>query len=276
MIDAHQHFWQLSRGDYPWPNESVAPIFRDFRPEDLRPHLREAGITRTVLVQATDTVAETEFLLGTASRCDFVAGVVGWVDLAAGDAAATIDRLRIDRKLKGLRPMLQNIEDTHWILRDEPAPALRHMSATGLAFDALIQPRHLPAIDTLAARHPDLRIVVDHLAKPAMGGGSGPDAAWIAGIEALGRRPNVWCKLSGMITEIGPGWSDADLRPFADHVLRAFGPARVMWGSDWPVVELAGDYGGWTAASHRLLAGFDDAARERVFAGSAQEFYRLS
>lgn len=276
MIDAHQHFWRLSRGDYPWPDESVAPILRDYGPDDLRPHLRRAGVERTILVQATATVAETEFLLKIAAECDFVAGVVGWADLSAPDALPTIDRLRRDPGLLGLRPMLQGIEDTEWILRDDVRPALAHMAGTGLRFDALVQPRHLGAIATLADRHPTLAIVIDHLAKPRMGGIARPDEAWAAGMNALARRPNVWCKLSGMVTEIGPDWREADLRPFADHMLAAFGPARVLWGSDWPVVDLAGGYDAWAAVTRSLLSGLDQAARERVFSGSAQQFYGLS
>lgn len=275
MIDAHQHFWRLSRGDYPWPNPDVAPIFRDFGPDDLRPLLSRAGVTRTVLVQATDTVAETEWLLDLAKEFPVVAGVVGWVDLAAADAIATIDRLRADPLLKGLRPMLQNIAETGWILRPEAQPALAHMAAVGLRFDALIQPRHLPVILTLAEAHPGLGIVVDHVAKPRMGQGASPDADWVAGMRALAARPNVWCKLSGMITEIGPDWRMKDLDPFARLVLTAFGPARCMFGSDWPVVNLAGDYQIWAETALALAAPLSAADKESLFSGSAREFYAL-
>lgn len=275
MIDAHQHFWRLARGDYLWPNESVAPIFRDFGPGDLLPLLARAGVARTVLVQATESLAETEWLLAVAAECPSVAGVVGWVDLAAPDAAAAIDRLRANPALKGLRPMLQSIEETDWILRPELRPALDHMAEVGLRFDALIQPRHLPAISRLAEACPGLAIVVDHLAKPRMGEGRGPEAAWAAGMAALARRPNVWCKLSGMITEIGPGWRRADLAPFAQVVLDAFGPERVMWGSDWPVVNLAGDYLSWLDAARELARGLSPAESGRLFGGSARAFYGL-
>lgn len=275
MIDAHQHFWCLSRGDYPWPNEDVGPIFRDFGPEDLAPLLARAGVARTILVQATDTVAETEWLLGVARDFPAAAGVVGWVDLAAPDAIATIDRLRADPLLKGLRPMLQNIADTGWILRPEVRPALAHMAQVGLRFDALIQPRHLPAILTLAEAHPELPIVIDHIAKPRMGGGAAPDEAWAAGMRVLAARPNVWCKLSGMITEIGPGWQYGDLAPFARLVLELFGASRCLWGSDWPVVNLAGGYQGWVDAARALAGPLSPAEKERLFTGSACAFYGL-
>ncbi|SIN76816.1 amidohydrolase family protein [Vannielia litorea] len=274
-IDAHQHFWTLSRGDYPWPNESVAPIFRDFGPDDLAPLLAAAGIDRTILVQATDTVEETGFLLDLAAGADFVAGVVGWVDLTAPDAMATIDRLRADPALKGLRPMLQNIGATDWILQDAAAPALAHMEATGLRFDALIQPRHLPVIDTLAGRYPGLPIVIDHIAKPVMGGGAAPDAAWLEGIGRLAARANVWCKLSGMVTEAGPEWTDADLAPFAAHVLDAFGAGRVMFGSDWPVLTLASDYATWAQTADRLIAELPAPEQAEVRGGTAARFYGI-
>jgi L-fuconolactonase len=271
MIDAHQHFWQLDRGDYDWPNASVAPIFRDFGPQDLAPLLAEAGVGKTVLVQATPTVAETRYLLQLASRTPFVAAVVGWVDLTAADAIDTIDDLSADPMLRGLRPMLQSIEDTDWILQPAADAALRHMARVGMRFDALIQPRHLPVIAALAQRHPGLPIVIDHIAKPRMGGGAAPDPAWIDGIARLATLPNVWCKLSGIITEIGPDWVPQDLTREAAHVLQQFGPARVMWGSDWPVVNLAGTYASWVAQARAMVK----KQREQVFDRTARAFYGL-
>jgi L-fuconolactonase len=275
MIDSHQHFWQLGRGDYAWPNPSVGQINRDFAPDDLRSLLKRHGIAQTVLVQATDSVAETEFLLQIAAAEAFVAGVVGWVDLAAPDAIATIDRLRGDRWLKGLRPMLQGIEDTDWILRPSVAPALAHMAQVGLRFDALIQPRHLRPLEVIAHRHPSLPIVIDHVAKPRMGQRELPDPDWTKGMQRLSALPNVWCKLSGMITEIGPDWHIDDLRPFAQVVIDAFGPDRLMWGSDWPVVNLAGDYDVWVSASRELLADLPAPAQDRILSGAARAFYAL-
>lgn len=275
MIDAHQHFWRLGRGDYAWPNDSVAPIFRDFAPDDLALLLAQVGVSRTVLVQANDTVAETEYLLEIAARTAFVAGVVGWVDLAAPDALALIDRLRADPMLKGLRPMLQSIADTGWILRPEVQPALAHMQATGLRFDALIQPRHLAPLLTIARAYPALPIVIDHIAKPRMGQGVQPDPDWRAGIAALAACPNVWCKLSGMATEIGPEWQTGDLAPFAQVVLSDFGVERILWGSDWPVLNLASDYPTWLATVQSLTAHLPPSAIAGIFGGNAQRFYGL-
>lgn len=276
MIDAHQHFWQLSRGDYDWPNDTVAPIFRDFGPGDLAPQLAAAGVTQTVLVQATPTVEETEYLLRLARTTDFVAGIVGWVDFEAADASETIDRLAADPMLKGLRPMLQSIDDTDWILRPSAEPALRHMAARGLRFDALIQPRHLGAVATLARRHPDLAIVIDHIAKPRMGAGLVPDPAWRDGMAALAALPNTWCKLSGMVTEIGPGWTAADLAGHGREVLERFGPSRLMWGSDWPVLTLAGSYADWLAQARALAADLSSSEQMQLFDGTARAFYGLA
>lgn len=275
IIDAHQHFWQLARGDYDWPNDTVAPIFRDFQPDDMRPLLRAAGVTQTILVQATDSVAETEYLLDLAAKTDFVAGVVGWVDVAAPDAVATIDQLCQNHLLKGLRPMLQGIEATDWILQDAARPALAHMAHVGLAFDALIQPRHLPVIAELAAQHPDLRIVIDHIAKPQMGAGQLPTEAFVMGMQSLATQPNVACKLSGMVTEAGDIWDFADLTLFAQIVLNVFGPGRLMFGSDWPVINLASDYASWIAFVRDFLAPLSPDAQHRVLAGNAATFYRI-
>lgn len=276
IIDAHQHFWTLSRGDYPWPNETVAPIFKDFAPDDLAPLLKAAGVDKTVIVQATDTVAETVFILDIAVQTDWVAGVVGWVDLSEGDAIATIDQLRQNPRLKGLRPMLQNIEDSDWISQDNVAPALEHMADVGLCLDALIQPRHLRALYGVTKRYPTLKIVIDHIAKPEMGNGRAPDPKWREGMSQLAELPNVHCKLSGMVTEIGPDWQYEDIAPFAEHVLDKFGPSKILFGSDWPVVNLASSYGVWRQTVNRLLSGFSDADRSKIMGGNAQAFYNLS
>ncbi|MDO6731837.1 amidohydrolase family protein [Marinovum sp. 2_MG-2023] len=276
ILDAHQHFWQLSRGDYPWPDESVAQILRDFLPDDLAPHLNANDVAKTILVQATDTVAETEFLLALAEQHAVIAGVVGWVPLDSPDAPDLIDRLRRNPMLKGLRPMLQNIVADDWILRPEVQPALAHMQAIGLCLDALIQPRHLEAIACVAKTYPDLKIVIDHIAKPDMGAGNLPDGNWINGMSALACCPNVFCKFSGMVTEAGPAWSLDQIAPFADHVLNCFGPSKLMWGSDWPVVNLASDYPTWCQTARKLVRHLSEDAQHDVFWRTGTDFYNLS
>jgi L-fuconolactonase len=270
-IDAHQHFWRLDRGDYGWLTPALGPIHRDFGPADLAPHLQRHGIGATILVQAAPTVAETDYLLGIAAATPFVAGVVGWVDLVAPDALARILHLAADKRLVGIRPMVQDIADDDWLLRDELAAALACLARHRLVFDALVLPRHLPRLAVVADRHPDLAIVIDHLAKPPVAaGGREP---WARDIAALAGRPNVTCKLSGLVTEAAPNWTAADLLPYAAHVLSCFGPDRVLWGSDWPVVNLAGGYSAWWQASETLLAALPAAQREAVFGDNARRVY---
>ena len=274
FIDAHQHYWTLGLGHNDWPGPDLEPIFRDFGPGDLKPHLSAAAISRTVLVQAAPNVAETEFLLETAAREETVAAVVGWVDILAADAGRELQRLKAHPKLKGIRPMLQGIDETAWILRPEAIAALDMLPQLDLRFDALIQPRHLPVIAALADRLPYLAIVVDHGAKPFIAEGS--LEPWATDMAALARRPNVHVKLSGLVTEAGGNWSVERLRPYADHLLDVFGADRVMFGSDWPVVLLEAGYAEWFAAAQALTANCTEAERQAIFLGTAARFYGIS
>jgi L-fuconolactonase len=272
-IDAHQHFWRLAERGASWPPPELTPIYRDFLPHDLAPLLDANGIDATVLVQSLPTRADTHFLLQLARATPFVAGVVGWVDLKAADAVQQIDALADNNMLKGLRPMLQDLDDTRWI--DDPAldPAIDAMVRHRLVFDALVLPRHLPSVLALARRHPALGIVIDHAAKPSIASGAVDN--WAAGLTALAALPQVCCKLSGMVTEAAPGWTVADLAPYASIVLDVFGAARVLWGSDWPVVNLASDYAGWMDATSNLLALLSAGERDQVMGLNAIRVYRL-
>lgn len=272
-IDAHQHFWRLAARAGSWPPPELAPIYRDFYPEDLSGLLQEHSIAATVLVQSMPNEDDTRFMLELADRHAFIGAVVGWADLKAADAPRRIARLAAHPKLRGLRPMLQDLDDDRWIDDSALALAVEAMLAHGLRFDALVLPRHLPALLAFAQRYPALRIVIDHLAKPAMT--DEPDAQWLNDMDRLAALPNVHCKLSGMVTEAGPGWTTSQLRPYAHHVLDVFGPGRVMWGSDWPVIRLAANYGDWIRASEALLAHLTDAQRQAVFGLNAQRFYGI-
>lgn len=272
-IDAHQHFWSLARGDYGWLGPDLTPLYRDFGPADLQPLLAAHGVRGTVLVQAAPTLAETQWLLQLAAQHDLVRGVVGWVDMVAPDAPATIATLAANPLLKSVRPMLQDLPDPAWIATTPIAPAVRALVQHGLCFDALVKPPHLPHLLAFAERHPALPIVIDHAAKPDIARGAFSD--WRRSLQALAQLPAIHCKLSGLATEAGPGWSVATLRPFAEAVLELFGPQRVIWGSDWPVLQLAGDYAGWVLACEQLLAPLDAADRHAVWAGNAERFYRL-
>lgn len=272
-VDAHQHFWLLSRGDYGWLTPGLGAIHRDFLPSDIEPLLARHAIAATVLVQAAPTEAETLYMLSLADRHPFVEGVVGWTDFAAPDAPAAIARLARHPKLKGLRPMIQDIADVDWMLRPELEPAFRALVANDLVFDALVLPRHLDNLLRLHQRHPDLRVVVDHCAKPAIA--SGDFTGWADGMRHIAAETSAACKLSGLVTEAGAEWAVERLRPYVDHVLSVFGPERVLWGSDWPVCTLAASYDDWVAATDRLLEGCSDDERQAILGGNAARVYRL-
>ena len=273
-VDAHHHVWRLDRGDYGWLTPSLAPLYRDFTLSDLRALLAAANIEATVLVQAAPTVAETRFLLDVAHESGgLVQGVVGWVDLAAADAIETLRTLSNDALLKSVRPMLQDLDDPDWIVRPEVQPALAALPQLKLRFDALVKPRELKSLLRMLERHPDLAVVIDHCAKPDIAGNGWQP--WAEDLAALARHTRVHCKLSGLVTEAGTHWSVEALRRYADHVLQCFGPERLLWGSDWPVVTLAASYAAWVAATDALLAGVSRADKDRIFGGNARRFYWL-
>jgi L-fuconolactonase len=270
-IDSHQHFWRLSRGDYGWLTPALKPIHRDFESADLSPLLARHAIAGTILVQAAPSEAETRFLLGLAAATPFIAGVVGWVDFEAPDAPARIAALAADPLLLALRPMAQDIPDPGWLARPGLRPAFAAMKAHGLVFDALIKPPQIPALLTLLESETDLPVVIDHGAKPEL---TGADlAAWREGIAALAARPNTVCKLSGLVTEAGPDWSEATLAPAVGHLLTCFGPERLLWGSDWPVVTLAASYDRWLATAEHLTTTLRPAERAAIFGGNAARTY---
>jgi len=271
-IDSHQHFWQLARGDYAWLTPALAPIYRDFLPEHLAPQLSRCGVQATVLVQAAPTVAETGFLLQLAQRHSFIAGVVGWVDFDQPDAADAVARLAANDKLVGLRPMIQDLPDPRWMLQASLAPAIEAMIEHDLVFDALVRPGHLDALLEFATRYPELRIVVDHGAKPPLR--DADLAPWKAGIEAIAGSTRSVCKLSGLVTEAGSAEPES-LAACTDHLLGTFGARRLMWGSDWPVCELVCSYARWDESSARLLATLGDTERQRIYSGTARETYGI-
>jgi L-fuconolactonase len=274
-VDAHQHFWRLDRGDSGWLTPALGPIHRDFAPADLAPLLARSDVAATVLVQAAPTGPETAFLLDIARTTPFIAGVVGWIDFEAAAAGDEITALAREPKLVGLRPMIQDLADDEWMLRSTLAPAIEAMIAADLAFDALVKPRHLPILRRFARRWPALRIVVDHGAKPDIAGGA--FEPWAGEMAALARETGVLCKLSGLVTEAAPGFAPSDLWPFIDALIDAFGPGRLMWGSDWPVVNLASDYGAWLdMACGALARRLRSADRDQVFAQTARAAYRLA
>ena len=271
-IDSHHHFWRVARGDYGWLTADSFPVlYRDYLPGDLAPLLKQCGIDKTILVQGAQTIAETEFLLEIADATAFVAGVVGWVDFEAANAAEDIARLARRKKLVSLRPMLQDLEDDAWILRPGIAPAIEALRKSGLRFDALVFPRHLPHLIHFLERHADLAAVIDHGAKPYIA--RGEIEPWATQMRHIAKTTDATCKLSGLATEAGDNWSAEKLKPYVDVLLDAFGASRLMWGSDWPVLNLAGDYVRWFGAAEELTAPLSAGERERIFGGTAADFY---
>lgn len=274
IVDAHFHCWRLARGDYGWLTPALAPIHRDVAVEDWQREARPLGVGAGVLVQAAPTEAETEFLLGEAARHGMVRGVVGWLDLQARDAPQRVAQLAATQpQLKGLRPMLQDIDDPDWVLHPSLAPALDAMAETGLVFDALVKPVHLPRVLELCARHPTLQVVIDHGAKPDIAHGQWQP--WADNLARIAHETSAVCKLSGLLTEAGPQPVRGAALRWAQHVLDCFGPQRVLWGSDWPVLELAASYRDWWDDTQALLLPLDAAERSAVLGGNALRVYRL-
>lgn len=291
-IDAHQHLWRVARGDYRWLRADVpalAPIHRDFEPDDLQPLLQAHGVSKTVLVQAADSVAETEFMLQLATLNDWIAGVVGWVDLSQPASVGVLRRWAAHPKFKGVRPMLQDLPDHDWIATRPHPDVMACIADLGLRFDALVQPWHLSHLLRFLDRHPDLPVVVDHAAKPQLGtldaaGGWRADWAepWRVGMTELAQRPGVHCKVSGLLTECGGaarGGAAAGrvaLQPVWDQLVSTFGPQRLIWGSDWPVINLAADYAGWIDLSEAFIGTLPPDAQRGVWFDNARAFYGLS
>ena len=273
QIDSHQHFWRLERGDYGWLTPALKPLYRDFGPAELAPFLERHEIAGTVLVQAAASVAETEFMLGIATETAFVKGVVGWVDFESTVAPAEIDRLAAHPKLKGFRPMIQDIPNPEWMLCAAIGPTIARLQHLGLAFDALVKPPHLAPLRRFLPLYPELWVVIDHGAKPDIAHGAFED--WAQEMRELAADPRVCCKISGLVTEAAPGWRPDDLARYLDLLLEAFGPRRLMWGSDWPVVDLAGGYDRWRIAALDYLARLSEEERAAILGGTAAEFYRL-
>lgn len=271
-IDAHLHLWRRARGDYGWLTPALGALWRDVEPDEAAATLAAHGVDRAVLVQAAPTEAETAFLLDIADAHYFVAGVVGWIDFEGPAPEAALERFAARPRLIGVRPMLQDLPDSDWIADPRRAPVLERCAALGLAFDGLVRPLQLPALERMARAHPDLRIVVDHGGKPDL---SADLTEWRSAMARLAALPNLWCKLSGLVTEAGGRPTPERIAPAAATLLDLFGPYRLIWGSDWPVCTLAATYSEWDATTGRLLAGLTPDERAAVLGGTARRFYRL-
>jgi L-fuconolactonase len=276
-IDAHQHYWDVGRFDYGWREQGLPALDRTFLPAELEPQLDAAGVARTILVQVLHSAQETEWMLRLADAHPTIAGVVGWVDLTLDpdSLAAELERLRAEPRLVGIRHLVHDEPDDDWLAREDVGRGLAVLERLDVPFDLLLRPRHLRHVPRLSERLPRLRMVIDHIAKPEIA--SGKTEPWASELRAAAENPNVWCKLSGMVTEADrASWTAQDLAPYVETTLEAFGPERLMYGSDWPVCTLAASYDRVIDALLTVLGELDDATDTQLFGGSARAFYRAA
>jgi L-fuconolactonase len=277
VVDSHQHFWQLSQPfDYGWLNApQLEPIRRDYLPADLKPLIHEAGVDRTILVQTQHDARENDWALSLSDDNDFISGVVGWLDLTGPNCESQLEELRRHPKFVGVRHLTQDEPDDDFVIRDDVLRGLKVLEKQRVPFDLLFFVKHLHHAANLAQMFPDLPLVLDHLAKPMIKARRLDD--WEASFRNAASYPNVYCKLSGMVTEADwNGWKPADLKPYVDAALSVFGPARCMFGSDWPVCELAGAYGDVYGALRELLGFLSESERAQIFGETAISFYSLN
>lgn len=274
VVDSHQHFWDIRKLDYEWMGSDPSPLKRNFLPRDLKPLIEDAGVDRTVIVQAHQSMDETDWILGLARRHAFIAGTVCWVDLTARDLGRTLDRLQKDRYFNGVRHIWHDEADERWAVRTPVITGLRELAARGVPFDLLTYPQHLKHVLDLYEKVPDLKGVIDHISKPAIA--KFQMEPWATDIAAVAEIPGVYCKVSGMVTEARRNWDAADLKPYVRHVVEAFGYHRLMFGSDWPVCTLAGTYRQVVDAARTTLGRLPAGVRQAVFGGNAVRFYGLA
>lgn len=277
IVDAHHHLWDPATADYPWLTDDLAVIRRRFTPDDLAPELAAGGVGATVLVQTRSSQDETAGFLALAANTPFIRGVVGWVDLTGPTVAEAIAALRAGPGgdfLVGIRHQVHDEPDAEWLLREEVVRGIRAVGAVGLPYDLLLRPRELPAALELARRLPEVRFVIDHLAKPPISAGA--LEPWRTRIATFAQLDHVACKVSGLVTEADwSSWTAADLQPFVDHAIDVFGPGRLLFGSDWPVCLLAATYADVLGATRTTLAGLTDSEQAAVMGSNALRIYGL-
>ena len=274
IIDSHQHFWQVGRFDYPWMSSDVEVLYRDYLPPALEPLLERNGVAKTVLVQASNSVAESRWLLSLADAYPFIAGVVAWVDLASPTVGQELAELTAHPKFKGVRHLVESEPADGWLSQPEVVRGLQQVGAYEASYDLLVHTRHLKHVRTVAESCPELSLVVDHMAKPPIA--QGEIKEWTRELKPVADYKNVSCKLSGLVTEASHStWHTDDLRPFVECALELFGTERLMFGSDYPVCLLAASYDRVLDAFQEILKQLDEQERQQIFADNARRFYRL-
>ena len=273
-VDSHHHFWNYSVQEYGWIGEPMKAIRRTFEPSDLKAAVAPVGVDAVVSVQARQTVEETDFLLAHASKNEFIRGVVGWVPLVEEGVENVIEHYKAHAKFKGVRHVVQDEPDVNFIMRDDLSRGVSQLKKFGLVYDILIFERQLKPSIQFVDRHPDQVFVLDHIAKPKIK--AGELEPWTTDIREMAKRPNVYCKISGMVTEADwETWTPETLRPYIDTVLEAFGPKRLMFGSDWPVMLVACPYSHWWQVVNTAIAGLSESERDRILGLTAVEAYKL-
>jgi len=272
-IDAHQHFWSLALGGYDWLTPELTALYRDFTPNDLTPLLKKHKIEGTVLVQASPTLAETQYLLTLADQHRFIKGVVGWVDFEDTDAVQAVTDLASHPRLVGLRPMIQDIDDINWMLTVDFIPVFNSMIESDLVFDALVMPDHLPNLRMLLQRHPELKTVIDHASKPDIA--AKKFEPWATEMALIAKESKAFIKLSGLVTQAQDNWATEDLLPYIEHIFSCFGANRIIWGSDWPVCNLMSDYTQWYKVSESIINQLSAQERAAIFGENAVKLYSL-
>lgn len=273
VVDSHHHFWEIDRFDYSWMPED-SPLAVDYGPSDLKPLIKKAGIDYTVIVQAVSSPDEARWLLELADRHEFIAGVVGWVDLTDPRVGDTLEELQQSSLFKGVRHIWESEDDPGWIVNSGAIEGLKELVRRDLTFDFLAKPPNLPFIPKVMDQVPDLRAVVDHIAKPVIA--EHLVEPWLSDMRKVASINGMHCKISGMVTEANhENWTVDDLRPYVHHILGIYGTDRLMFGTDWPVCTLAAEYGSVADATREILVGLNPAAKDDVFGGVATRFYRL-
>lgn len=274
IIDSHQHFWQVGRFDYPWMTPQLEILCHDYLSATLEPILAHNGVGQTILVQASNGIPETEWLLNLAENNSFIAGVVGWVDLQSDDVGRQLDQFSSHPKFKGVRHLVESEPADDWLTQEMVLRGLNQLAQRDLSYDLLVHTRHLRSARQVVERNPQLRFVIDHLAKPPIK--SGEIDEWSAGLKEVAAAENVWCKLSGLVTEADwANWRVEDFSPYVDQALEYFGPGRLMFGSDWPVCLLAASYNQVLETFQSLLGDLTEQERELIFWRNAASFYRI-
>jgi L-fuconolactonase len=274
ITDSHQHFWQVGRFDYPWMTRELGVLYRDYLPAELEPILARNGVEKTVLVQASNSLAESCWLLNLADENSFIAGVVGWVDLLSADVDTQLRELTAHPKFKGVRHLVESEPQDDWLIQPAVLSGLKRLSNYGLSYDLLVHTRHLKHIPRIAENCPELALVIDHLAKPPIA--KDDIKEWSQAFKPLASYPNIHCKLSGLVTEANwTSWQTDDLRPFVEFAIESFGPERLMFGSDYPVCLLASSYDRVLASFLEILSNLGDDEREKIFSRNAARFYRV-